>query len=172
MYVQADWVSNTQSEDDIVGTMSAAWAIKSTFESALRRRLRGQTIQFASGDDLLVIGGRDSIEDAFAQAPAQNWNFSPAQGEILVVTARRKTHQKGKMLSMLPGLGFKMLTNQSARSSQVRDKIGKVLDVSTRTYTLVHIVSGHPGTDDFGLPPAASGAQMALLLRHYFTSEM
>ena len=172
MYVQADWLSNTNTEDDVVGTMSAAWAVKSTFQSALQKRLQGQTIQFGQGDDLLIIGGRSSIQDAFAANPVQNWNFVPARGEILSVTARRKTHTKGKMLSMLPGLGLKMATNESARSAQVRDKVGKILDVSTKKYTLVHIVSGHAGPDDYQLPNSTSGAQMALLLRHYFESYM
>jgi len=170
MYVQADWLVG-KSEDDVFATMSAAWAVKSTFEAALRKRLQGQTnIQFSPGDDLVVIGGRTSIMDAFAQNPVGNWHFVPAQGEILSVTARRKTHDKGKMLSMLPEVGLKMATNESSRSPQVLDMLGKFIEVSQKKYTVVHIVSGPAG--NYTVPPSTSGAAMALQLKNYFALHM
>ncbi len=169
MFVQADWLAG-QTEDDVFARMSAAWAVKSTFEHALRKRLQGQSIQFLSGDDLLIIGGRTSIEDAFSQGTAQNWQFFPAQGQILSVTARRKTHDKAKMLFLLPEIGMSMVTNEASRSPLVVDRIGKLLTVTQKKYTVVHIVSGPAG--NYTVPPGTSGATMALELRNYFAGHM
>ena len=171
MQVQAIWLSERVGEGSGFKEMSAAWAVKSTLYR-LKYRLNGNTVQFKPGDDLMLIGGRSSLEEAFKDSPVKDFNFAPAQGETLYITARRKTHKMGKMLSLLPGIGLKMMTNSSARSSNVKDKMGKLIGAHMKTYTEVHIISGQPDTDEYALPPSMSGAQMALLMKHYFKSEL
>lgn len=75
------------------------------------------------------------------------------------------------MLSLLPGVGLKMLTNKTARSDLFLDKMGKLLDVQTNTYTLLHIVSKAAEPGGFAIPPS-SGAQLSLTLKRYFETKM
>ncbi len=174
MFVQAKWLSPNSifaDEEDVLKRMSAAWAVKSNFLETLRMSLQGDTVRFRSGAELLVIGGRKSIREAFADDPAREWQFVQAPGQWLYITARRKTHKMGKVLSLLPGVGLKMLTNKSARSGWFLDKMGKLLDVHTKTYTLLHIVSKPAEPGGFAIPPS-SGAQLSLTLKRYFEEEM
>lgn len=112
------------------------------------------------------------MPDELAGSTIQNLDFAPAQGEQLMVVGRRKTHEKGRLLSALPKVALGLLTNPSRWTTNYFDKLGKLLDVGTDTFTLVHVISTHPGPDDYDLPGTPSGAQLANLLRHFFTTEL
>jgi hypothetical protein len=180
MLVQAFWIENPATglagildEDAAFRQLSAAWSIKSNFQNTLGSQAKGgapPTIQFASGQALLVIGGRSSIREAFANNPVAAWNLRAAPGEFLFADARRKRHGLGTFVTCAPALGFKMLTTPSVRSPQYLDKLGKLAGVISNTFTVLHLTSKAADPDGHSLAATQNGAQMAIGLANYLNS--
>jgi hypothetical protein len=157
-------------ESDAFERMSAAWAIRSSLGGALTRRLQGNTVQFESGGELLVLGGRGSIREAFKSAPADQWEFAPAPGEMLYFSAHRKNHKRTKAL-VLGALAKIKIGSGDERGQQM---LNKLMSVHNKTYTALHIYSAASDPEG-GLAlgyPALKGIMLALVLKQIIFSKL
>ena len=180
MYVQAYWTPGHLNDRNIFdqANLTMQWGDNSNLVQTLNRKREGQTVQWPGPippvnqrEHLLVIGGRQSIQDSFAVDPIRDWEFVPRPGEILSVTGRRKTNKRTAQLTELPNLGLKMLTRPELREPFMLKHVKQRLQLNFRTYTVISIVSApvmFVEDDAYMLPPSTSGAQMSLLLRDYF----
>lgn len=180
MYVNAYWTIGYYNDRNIFdqAELTMSWGGESNFERTLDHKREGQTVQWPGPvppgnqrEHLLVVGGRQSIQDSFAEHPVRDWEFVPRPGEILFVTGRRKTNKRTGGLAELPNLGLKLLTRPELRQPFMLKHIKERLQLNFRTYTVINIVSSpvmFVENDAYMLPPSTSGAQMSLLLKDYF----
>jgi len=180
----------TLTDDELIQRhTNARTAFQSNFVNEIQAVLQGNAV-WLDNLEMVVIGGRKSICNAFAQIPVANYEFRAPQGKLIYVSHTRSSKGKGYAL----GLGALRITQMATSpiyngittlktgggmetfSSRMKNTYDAefnrllfgVLGLASKTRTILHLFSESSDFDGTPIASAPTGAQLSLLLRKYF----
>ena len=161
------------------------------FASVIKKRVDASGSITLDRDEMIVVGGRKSIAEAFGELPVSRYIFAAGTGKILCLTHSRCSPDRNRAIGL--GIGrvgqiavapayqaVAALVNGndaagfaahmgSTLSPAANSRVFTTLGLATKTRTVLHIFSAPSSFDGHQLARRHSGAQISLLVRRYFS---